>query len=97
MKWGQVILDNTLYKWRSRYISYKALKRIIRSLSDEKSSSHNQEKIIMLNAKFSTIVNTVCVLCILYVSICYESISPLSLYVIPRTSPKWSRFSISKW
>jgi len=58
MRWGQVILDNTLYKWRTRYISYKALKRLIRSLSEEKASSQNEPIITMLDDKFSTIVAT---------------------------------------
>ena len=32
MKWGKVIEHNTVWEWRKHYVSYKALKKIIKKL-----------------------------------------------------------------
>eukprot|EP01084_Bolivina_argentea_P037107 68587_1 len=56
MKWGQVIIQNTLWKWKTRYISYDILKQIIKILSNTHSSQHTTTNLSKLNSKLTTII-----------------------------------------
>lgn len=65
MKWGKVLRQGRLWKWRTRYISYKALKHIIREINTtyENSTENTSQAPLNINNnasvnKFFQILNT---------------------------------------
>ena len=58
MKWGKVIEQNIVTEWRKYYISYKALKQIIKKLKQIYDSTSN-EGYHTLQSEFDELVQKV--------------------------------------
>ena len=62
MKWAKVIEGNTVWEWRMHYVSYKALKKIIKKLKqiyDSDSDSTDDPGFKQLTNQFDTLLHKV--------------------------------------